>query len=92
MRPLKLLNVDKQELESLKHLLFGDKGWKPRFNNSELTTIRLWAFKCGAVEIPPKYVFDMPNFIWSEEAFEKFDELTKIVEYKTNKRRFLLLI
>jgi len=82
--------MQKEEAEAIKHLLFGHKGYKPQYNHSELTTMREWAFKCGAIERPPQFIHDMPTWVWDDAAFEKFDHLTRVVDYRTNKRRLLL--
>jgi hypothetical protein len=82
--------MQKEEVELLKHLFFGRKGYKPRYEDWELEKMREMAYKCGVVVRPPRFIHDMPTFIWDDAAFEKFDHLTRTVEYRTNKRRLLL--
>ncbi len=81
--------MQKEEVAEIKELLFGDRGYKPRYQEWELVKMRKMAYKCGAMELAGQYG-DSPSFVWDDESFEKFDHLTRIVEYKINRRRQLL--
>jgi len=82
--------MSKEEVEELRHLFFGRTGYKPRYEEWELEKMRKMAYACGARVIPPRFIHDMPSFVWDDAAFEKFDHLTRTVEFRTNKRRLLL--
>ena len=80
-----------EDLEEVKNLFFGRTGYKPRYENWELQKMREVAYKCGVKEIPPRFIHDMPSFVWDDDAFEKFDHLITMSRYKNNKRKLLLL-